>query len=171
MSKPTLYLFIGYPGAGKTTVAKIISHVTGAYHIWADMERHRLFNKPSHTEEESQELYEQLNDATTYLLSQGRSVAFDTNFNFKSDREKLRKLADENNANTILIWINTPIAVAKKRAVTIHTRNNYDEGMSEEQFNSIASKLEKPEKGEKVIKVDGTNLNQEDLLNKLGVST
>jgi len=171
MTKPTLYLFIGYPGAGKTTVAKIISHVTGAYHIWADVERHRRFRSPTHSEEESQELYDQLNEATDYLLSQGRSVAFDTNFNYRSDREKLRQVADKNNAETILIWINTPMSVSRERAVTTEMRNLYEDGMTNEQFDAIASKLEKPVKGEKVIKVDGTNLNQETLFNKLGIST
>jgi predicted kinase len=171
MAKPTLYLFIGYPGAGKTTVAKIISHVTGAFHIWADIERHRRFKSPTHSQEESQELYEQLNDATNYLLAEGKSVAFDTNFNYLSDREKLRKVADKNDANTILIWINTPIEVSRKRAVTSEMRNLYEVGMTNEQFDAIASKLEKPVAGEQVIKVDGTNLNQETLLNKLGIST
>ena len=59
--KPTLYLLIGYPGAGKTTVAGIISEQKGAVHLMADAERHKRFPNPTHSAEESLQLYDELN--------------------------------------------------------------------------------------------------------------
>jgi predicted kinase len=168
-AKPIMYLFIGYPGAGKTTVAKIIAHVTGAHHLWADQERHKLYPNPTHSEQESQDLYEKLNSATDYLLSEGKSVVFDTNFNFLDDREKLREIADKNSARTIIIWLATPKEVSRNRAVTEYTRNNYDRPMTNDQFDKIASKLEEPTENEEVIKIDGTDLNQESLFAKLHI--
>jgi predicted kinase len=49
VNKPKLYFFVGFPGAGKTTLAKSIADATGATHIWADDERHQLFPAASHT--------------------------------------------------------------------------------------------------------------------------
>jgi predicted kinase len=167
--KPVLYLFIGYPGAGKTTIAKIITELTGAHHIWADHERNKLFKQPTHSEQESQDLYEKLNNAADYLLSQGKNVVFDTNFNFLSDREKLREIAEKNDARTIVIWVTTPIDVAKSRALTDEPRNEYEFSMTDEQFDSITSKLEEPQEGEQVIKVDGTDLDKDSLLRELGI--
>jgi predicted kinase len=170
MNNHVLYLFVGYPGAGKTTVAKIIAKATGARHIWADEERHRLFPHPTHSEQESKELYDKLNDAVDNLLSEGKSVVFDTNFNFLSDRDKLRQIAKKHSARTIVIWVDTPLEVSKKRAVYAEeNRNFYETNMTESQFDSITSKLEPPAEDEKVITIDGTDLDSQTLLDKLGI--
>jgi predicted kinase len=164
-------LFIGYPGAGKTTIAKIIADLTGAHHIWADNERNKLFKKPTHSEDESQELYDKLNSAADYLLSQGKSVVYDTNFNFVTDRNKLREIADNNNSRTIVIWVNTSKEIARKRAVTDKPRNNYEVTMSDKQFDKITSKLEPPEENEEFIEIDGSDLDKPTLYKKLSIKS
>ncbi len=170
MSKPQLYLFVGHPGAGKTTIAQIIQQKTGAVHLWADVERHRMFDQPTHSLQESQRLYEHLNDTAEQLLASGKSVVFDTNFNFYEDRQKLRDIADRQGAETIIIWVTTPLEVAKSRAVHAQViRNGYAVIMSEGQFDAIAAKLEPPTEAEKVIKIDGTKLDQEELLRLLSL--
>lgn len=165
MSKPILYLFIGYPGAGKTTVAKLLAEQTGAVHLWADHERHKMFEQPVHSKEESLQLYDRLNQWAEELLKEGRSVIFDTNFNFYEDRQKLRDIAARHSAETTVIWMTTPKEIAKERAVyaTI-SRNGYDAIMSEERFDQIVSKLEPPRENEKVIKIDGTKLDSQTVL-------
>lgn len=157
-----LYLFVGYPGAGKTFIAQIIARHTDATHLWADAERHKLFDKPSHTLEESSQLYDKLNAAAAYLLANGKSVVFDTNFNFFADRQKLREIAADQGAETTIIWVTTPVELAKKRAVHGDvTRNGYDMNMTEAQFDAIVQKLEPPTKDEQFIKIDGTKLDDE----------
>lgn len=167
--KPTLYLFIGYPGAGKTTVATMIAEATGAVHLWADYERHKMFAFPTHSRHESLQLYDELNQRTDELLTEGRSVVFDTNFNFYHDRQKMRHIAAKHGAETLVIWITLPEEVAKQRAVySAAKRNGYDAEMTEAQFNAIIDKLEPPEKDEKIIKLDGTKLDRESLIALLG---
>ena len=162
MDKPVLYLMVGYPGAGKTTVARVINDYNGATHLWADAERHKLFPEPTHSKEESEQLYDKLNAAAAYLLANGKSVIFDTNFNFLADRQKLRDIAVDQGADARIIWVDTPVDIAKKRAVhTNDTRNGYARTMTEEQFDTIVSKLEPPTKDEKIIKIDGTKLDAE----------
>lgn len=168
MKRPTLYLFIGYPGAGKTRVSRIIAEVTGAVHLWADTERHKMFPNPTHSLEESQQLYDHLNAVAEDLLAQGKSVVFDTNFNFHADREKLRAIAERQGAEMIIFWIATPLETAKKRAVgTRLLRNGYMMHMSEEQFDAIAAKLEQPTKDENFIKIDGTEIDREGIVGLL----
>ena len=170
MDKPKLYIFVGYPGAGKTTVAKLIADRTGAVHLWADAERHKLFDEPTHSEEESLQLYDELNRQTEQLLAEGKSVAFDTNFNFKADRDKLREIADKNGAETIVIWMTTSAAVAHTRSVHApELRNGYMVGMTHDQFNSIVSKLEEPGENENVIKIDGSQLDAEEAASLLNI--
>jgi len=159
MGKPKLYLFIGYPGAGKTSLARLITSRTGATHLWADVERHKLFGEATHSQAESLKLYDYLNQEAEKLLAVGHSVVFDTNFNFRADRQKLRDIADRQGAETILIWITVPKDVAKARVVNkIDSRNGYRVAMTEPQFDAIVNKLEPPHEDEKAIKIDGAKL-------------
>ena len=167
-----LFLFIGYPGAGKTTISKHISQKTGATHIWADQERQRLFGYVTHSQQESRQLYKYLDKKTDELLSQGKSVIFDTNFNFYNDRSILRNIAKKYNAQTIVIWVNTPKEVAKQRALhhTHRDRNGHPVTMTEEEFEQLSNHLEPPKPDEKPIIIDGSNLSEVDLDKILGLS-
>jgi len=163
MPAQTLYLFMGYPGAGKTTVARTIADLTGAVHLWADQERHARFGHATHTPEESAELYAYLNGLTDQLLGEGKSVIFDTNFNFRADRAALAAIATRHGAATVVIRLTTPKDVARLRALDTahHTQNGYDEVMSPEQFERLSDHLEEPGPDERVIELDGSNLSEE----------
>jgi predicted kinase len=169
MGRPTLYLMIGYPGAGKTTVARIIHDATGAVHLWSDIERHKLFGRPTHSHEESRKLYDELNARTEALLAEGKSVIFDTSFNFLEDRRKLQAIAGKHGAETMAVWVDIPEPKARHRAVDRGVkRNGYHTRMTDEEFDRVTAKLEPPAKDEKFIKIDGMKLDKQTVLAILG---
>lgn len=169
MGKPKLYFFIGYPGAGKTTVSKFIVKSTGAAHLWADVERHKMFASPTHSEKESLKLYDSLNREAEELLAADKSIVYDTNFNFYADRQKMRDIAKRQGAEAVLVWIDTPKPIAKKRAVNGRgSRNGYQISMTEEEFENIAGKLEPP-KDEQFIKINGLRLDKHETLKLLSL--
>jgi len=161
--KPTLYLMLGYPGAGKTTAAKLIAAHTHGIHIWADEHRRTHYPEPHYSEEENQKLYKKLNDQAESALHSGQSVVYDTAFNHYADREKLRAIARQAGAESVVIWVQTPREVARHRALNAdqHPATRILGNMTEVVFGRLSDKLEKPHHDEKTIPMDGTQLTAE----------
>lgn len=160
MQRPVLYLMLGYPGAGKTTTAKIIHKLTGAVHLWADKIRNERYPNPTHSHQENLELYDYLNELTAEMLATGQSVVFDTGFNLYKDRERLRKIAEDHNASTLIVWLKVVKDLARERAThPDHAKHNtYPEPMRTDRFESISEKIEEPLPHENCIEVDGTKV-------------
>jgi predicted kinase len=169
MTKPTLYLLLGYPGAGKTTVSKIIHDLTGAVHLWADQIRRERFGTPTYSQAENKELYDYLNELTAELLQTGQSVIFDTNFNFYKDRQHLRDIAQKHHAE----WVKAPLDIARKRAVEDADKhqNRVLGHMPVERFERMTHNLQEPRDDEKYLAVDGTKVSQEYISKLLHEST
>lgn len=171
MKRPVLYIMVGYPGSGKTTVAQLIHEVTGARHLWADQERQARFHHPPHGSEESRKLYDQLNQEVTKMLVDGQSVIYDTGFSFRRDRQHMRELAKKAKADCKLIWVQVPRDLAKTRAV------QESEGkptrlwgnMSEADFNRMADNLHPPEADEKPITIHGVGVDEARVRHILGL--
>jgi predicted kinase len=160
VKRATLFLLVGFPGSGKTTTSTIIHDLTGAVHIWADYERRAMFGEPTHSAVESRKLYDHLNKSTELLLADGQSVIFDTNFNFRKDRDMLRTIAAKYNAETKLVWIKLNKSTARKRALSHEhaASNSYEDTMTAKDFERITSHLEPPAKDENPIVLDGTKI-------------
>lgn len=163
MAQPTLYLMLGYPGAGKTTAAQLIAELTGAVHLWADRERRERYGQPTYEHHENLHLYSILNEETAQLLHAGKSVIFDTGFNFYRDREHLRTIAKDAGAQTLVVWVTTHRHIAKDRATTnAHLQATRVLGnFSETDFDRISDTLEPPHDNEAYIKLDGTRINRQ----------
>jgi predicted kinase len=154
---------VGYPGSGKTTVSKYIHKLTGATHLWADHERSKRFNPVTHNHEENLKLYAALNQETEQLLHEGKSVIFDTNFNFYKDRKKLRVIAAKENARTVLVWVQTPKEIAHQRAVEHHDPGDTRVwgNMPAERFERIVHNLQEPTPEEHPVIIDGHTITRE----------
>lgn len=166
----TLFLMLGYPGAGKTTTAKIISELTGAKHLSSDQLRFDMFNKPAFDQAEHDKLYQELDKQTYALLAGGNSVIYDANLNRLSHRQDKYNICKRTNAEPLIIWVQTPKALAKERAVHVERlhlipKNETPEAM----FDRISDIIEEPTSDEKFITIDGTNINNEVVKEKLGL--
>lgn len=162
---------MGYPGAGKTTTAKVIHELTGAKHLWADHLRKKRFITPRHTMDEHKALYGSMNEQTTKLLAEGKSVIFDTNFNYYRDRKRLRDIAAQAGANTKLLWVVVPKELANKRA-TVHSDHPSNTtrmlgNMAQSVFERLSNNLEPPQPDEPYIEIDGTKVTPEYITEKL----
>lgn len=154
---------VGYPGSGKTTASKLIHEQTGAVHLWADHERKLRFAAPNYSHPETIQLYNQLNKEVEALLAEGKSVIFDTNFNFYKDRQKLCRMAARRGVRTVIIWIIVPEELARTRAVhEAHGQATRVFGnMPPDHFKRIVRHLQPPRDDEHPIKLDGREITAE----------
>lgn len=163
---------IGYPGSGKTTIAKYIHELTGAVHIWADYERQRMFGHQTQASQDSKQLYRALNKKADELLREGRSVVFDTNFRFRKDRDALREIATKAGAYTVIIWVTTDRTTAKERATHLaeHAPNRFFGNISEDDFNRVTSHIQEPTPEEQVLAIRGVDVTKSSIAALLGIS-
>jgi hypothetical protein len=64
--------------------------------------------------------------------------------------------------------MNTPLDIARTRAVGIHEkRNGYTMHMTDAQFDAIVAKLEPPRKNETTVKIDGSKVDRQQVIELL----
>jgi predicted kinase len=155
-------MLLGYPGAGKTTTAKILEKLTRAYRLTSDDERLKMFPDPSLSQEEHARLYQKLDDETERLLASGQSVIYDANLNRYTHRKEKYKICQKTNAIPVLIWLNTGRDISETRA-TDKTREKLwpINETAEAMFNRIANLIEPPNENEHPIILEGSNLSPE----------
>ncbi len=163
MTQPVLFLTVGFPGAGKTTASRLIHELTGAEHLWADHERRERFAQPTYSHQENLHLYAELNEKADTLLGAGKSVVYDTNFNYHRDRERLRLIARKHHARTFIVWVVTPAELARERATKdAHKQTTRLLGdMPVERFEQITQHLEQPQPDEQIIRLEGTHMTKQ----------
>lgn len=159
-----LYLMLGYPGAGKTTTAELLSEVTGAVSLSSDTFRFKMFEQPTFSQAEHNTLYRTLDYMTELLLSQGVSVVYDANLNRYQHRKDKYDICKRVGATPVLLWLQTPRELSKERAVH-EDRSHFapqDESL-ENMFERIVDVFEGPREGEVPISLDGTHVTKDSL--------
>jgi hypothetical protein len=166
----TLYLMLGYPGAGKTTTAEVIRELTGALHLSSDKLRHELFDQPGFTQPEHDALYKELDARAEALLAQGRDVIYDANLNRYQHRWDKYQICARAGAKPVLVWVQTPKDLAKQRATAMHRLHlaPADETLSQ-LFDRIAGIIEEPVPDEPYTAIDGTKVTPQYVANCLGL--
>jgi predicted kinase len=161
MSKPTLFMMFGYPGAGKTTAATAIQKISGAEHLSSDALRLELFPKPTYTQTEHDAVYAELDKRTEALLKQGKSVIYDANLNRYQHRLEKYEICERVGAKPILLWVQAPKDLARERAVMRghHHLVPIDETF-ESMFDRVTSVIEEPREDEPLYAIDGAPLEE-----------
>jgi predicted kinase len=158
ITKPTLFLLYGYPGSGKTYVARQLGEELGAAHVQADRIRYELFEEPRYDTQENQLVTQLMNYMTEEFLKVGTSVIYDTNALRQGQRKALRDLAHKSRANVVLIWIQVDIESAYIRAVKRDLRkidDKYAAEMDRATYQRILGSMQNPMHGEEYVVISG----------------
>lgn len=156
--KPVLFYTIGYPGAGKTTLASRLSYWLRIDHLRGDKIGLELFRFPTFSQEERRIVYAEMFRRAGQQLRNGKHVLYDAAVNTIAQREALEALAARNGGIAVGIWIQVPTDLAKKRAATARSdgvAGRVVRVIPPHIFDQYVAAFEHPQPHERVIRISG----------------
>lgn len=153
-----LFLMLGFLGSGKSFVSKWLAPHTQSVLIRADSLRWAMWGGDSpglYTPENKLLVNNAARYATKQILESRRAnVVLDANHNAYDVRAELCALADSITTKVIVVWVDTPLELAKERTIQREKTEGhilFEDGLVEK----MAKKLEPPRADEIVIRIEG----------------
>lgn len=158
LTKPTLIMLYGYPGAGKTYLANNLCETIHAAHVNGDKIRYQLFETPRYDRAEDEIVDHLMGYMTEEFLDAGVSVVFDTNVVKKSQRRILRDVARKKKAQHALIWLQIDPESAFARVSGRDRRKSEDkhaQPLDRPLFDEMSARMQNPGHDEDYIVLSG----------------
>ncbi len=110
-----VFLFIGTPGTGKSTISDLIADIHPSLVIRTDW---IFFDQLKDViSDDYYKAYVYRRELTKHFLSQGYSLVLDSNIRKVKDRKAIYHSAEENQAQSVLLHLQCPIDVAARREI------------------------------------------------------
>ncbi|HET7827271.1 MAG TPA: ATP-binding protein [Candidatus Saccharimonadales bacterium] len=157
LNKPALICLYGFPGSGKSYVARSLTEIMEIAHVSSDRIRSELFARPRYDAQENAIVTHLMDYMSEEFLAAGLSVVYDTNALRSAQRRKLRELARKHKAEYLLIWLQIDIDSAFGRTQNRDRRTTDDkfaEPQTRETFNRQVAGMQNPE-GEDYVVISG----------------
>jgi predicted kinase len=135
LAKPVLVCLYGFPGSGKSYVARKLAESVQMAHVSADRIRSELFEHPRYDTQENAIVAHLMNYMSEEFLAAGVSVVYDTNAMRLAQRRNLRALARKHQADYTLVWLQIDMESAFSRT------QNRDRRTSDDRFAQPQTRL------------------------------
>lgn len=157
LTKPALICFYGFPGSGKSYVARNLTEAIQTAHVSADRIRSELFQHPRYDAQENAIVTHLMNYMAEEFLAAGVSVVYDANAFRTAQRRNLRELAHRHKAKYFLVWLQVDPETAFSRTQDRDKRTSDDkfaQSQTKMTFDKILSGMQNPE-GEDYLVISG----------------
>jgi len=157
LTKPTIICLYGYPGSGKSYVARNLATEIQLAHVSSDRIRNELFQSPRFDPQENAIVNHLMDYMSEEFLTSGVSIVYDTNALRASQRRSLRELARKHRAEYVLIWLQVDLDTAFMRTQQRDRRtadDKYAEPQTRATFDRQVSGMQNPQ-GEEYLVISG----------------
>lgn len=157
LNRPVLICLYGFPGSGKSFVARNLSEHIQMAQVSADHIRSELFANPRYDNQENAIVSHMMGYMVEEFLGSGPSVVYDGNAFRTAQRRRLRELAAKHKAAYLLVWLQIDVESAFARTQRRDRRtmdDKFAEPQTRQSFNSQLSTMQNP-KDEQYIVISG----------------
>ena len=157
LNKPVLVSLYGFPGSGKSFVARNLAEQVQMAHVSADRIRSELFAKPRYDKQENAIVTHLMNYMVEEFLGSGLSAVYDANALSAGQRRRLRELAAKHRAAYLLVWLQIDVESAFSRTQRRDRRTTDDkfaQPQTRDSFNRKLATMQNP-KDEQYLVVSG----------------
>lgn len=154
-------MLYGFPGSGKSYVARQLSNHLQAAHVQGDRIRYELFEKPRYDKQENAVVAQLMDYMTEEFLNSGISVIYDTNVLRAAQRHALRETARKAHAQPLVVWIQIDSESSFSRTQKRDRRktdDRYAYNMDRATFNDISSHMQNPTAAEDYVVISGKHI-------------
>ena len=147
LTKPALIYMYGYPGSGKSYLARSLVEAVQMANVSADKLRSELFEHPRFDAQENAIIAHLMNYLAEEFLAAGVSVIYDTNALRLAQRRKLRDLARKHKSDHLLLWLQVDPESAYSRTQSRDrrtTEGKYAEQMTRLSFDRHIAGMQNP---------------------------
>jgi predicted kinase len=148
-----LYIMCGVGFSGKSTLAKKISEHKQAALVSQDaiyFEKEKELDPTLSSDKEWELIWNIAIERVVGYLKQGKSVVYDSTNTRREHRDRFRKIALENNARAIVVYLNTPDEVLLARQMkNKETKERHD--VKQEYLDQARAEMEIPQSDENPI--------------------
>jgi predicted kinase len=148
LDKPVLICLYGFPGSGKSYVARNLANSVNMAHVSADRIRSELFRNPRYDAQENAVVLHLMNYMSEEFLDAGVSVIYDTNAARAGQRRSLRELARHHKADYLLVWLQIDADSAFARIQNRDRRtadDRYAQDHNQDSFNTLTAAMQNPQ--------------------------
>lgn len=154
LERPVLICLYGFPGSGKSFIARNLAQNIQSAYVSADRIRTELFQNPRYDNQENAVITHLMNYMTDEFLGAGVSVVYDSNALRAAQRRRLRELAANHKADYLLVWVQIDVESAYARTQR-RDRRTFDDKYAEPQtratFESHLAQMQNPKEEEYLV--------------------
>lgn len=157
LNKPVIICLYGFPGSGKSFVARNLTENIQIAQVSADRIRSELFANPRYDNQENGIVSHLMGYMVEEFLAAGLSVVYDGNTSRVVQRRKLQELAAKHKASYLLVWLQIDADSSFARTQRRDRRTNDDkfaQPHTRESFNQSLSDMQTP-KDEQYLVISG----------------